>query len=26
VREGTAPVYVTGFLRSMRELQLVWPK
>ena len=26
VKPGTEPVYVTGFLRSMRELQLVWPK
>jgi cytochrome P450 len=26
VRPGTEPVYVTGFLRSMRKLELVWPK
>ena len=25
VKPGTSPKYVTGFLRSMRELQLVWP-
>lgn len=25
VKPGTEPKYVTGFLRSMRELQLVWP-
>ena len=26
VKPGTEPVYVTGVLRSMRELELVWPK
>lgn len=25
VKPGTAPRHVTGFLRSIRELQLVWP-